>query len=102
MQHEYCNPCNNGGRQRSIKSAKALAFTLSPRFLYFSTVYPCLGARMVATRQSAYATINDWGLLTGMSRAATYDAISRGHLHTRKLGARTLIDCQAGLAWLDA
>jgi hypothetical protein len=37
-----------------------------------------------------------------MSRAAVYDALSRGDLRARKLGARTLIDVQHGLAWIDS
>jgi hypothetical protein len=57
---------------------------------------------MAATRQSAYCTISDWTILTGMGRATTYDAISRGDLRTKKMGARTLIDVQHGLRWLDS
>jgi hypothetical protein len=57
---------------------------------------------MPATRQSAYCTISDWTILTGMGRATSYDAISRGDLRTKKMGTRTLIDVQHGLKWLDS
>lgn len=57
---------------------------------------------MAATRQSAYCTISDWTILTGMGRATTYDAISRGDLRTKKNGTRTLLDVQHGLKWLDS
>jgi hypothetical protein len=35
-----------------------------------------------------------------MSRTATYYALGRGDLKAIKVGARTLIDVEAGLAWL--
>ena len=48
----------------------------------------------------AYATMADWLTLSGMSRSGTYEALGRGDLRAIKLGARTLIDVQHGLAWL--
>lgn len=38
--------------------------------------------------------------MTGMSRSVTYEALGRGDLRAIKLGTRTLIDVEAGLAWL--
>ena len=38
--------------------------------------------------------------LFGTVRRATYEALGRGDLKAIKVGARTLIDCEAGLAWL--
>lgn len=38
--------------------------------------------------------------MSGMSRTATYEALGRGDLRAIKLGARTLIDIDHGLAWL--
>lgn len=35
-----------------------------------------------------------------MKRTTTYHEISRGNLRAIKLGARTLLDVQHGLAWL--
>jgi hypothetical protein len=35
-----------------------------------------------------------------MSRTATYNALGRGDLKAIKVGSRTLIDVDAGLAWL--
>ncbi len=48
----------------------------------------------------AYATVPDWCAITGMSRSGTYEALGRGDLRAIKLGARTLVDVQHGLAWL--
>jgi hypothetical protein len=35
-----------------------------------------------------------------MSRTATYNALGRGDLEAVKLGGRTLLDVEVGLAWL--
>jgi hypothetical protein len=35
-----------------------------------------------------------------MGRRVTYDELGRGNLKAVKVGARTLIDVEAGLAWL--
>jgi hypothetical protein len=35
-----------------------------------------------------------------MSRSSTYEALGRGELRAIKLGARTLVDLEHGLAWL--
>lgn len=47
-----------------------------------------------------YARIDDWCRISGMRRSSTYDALGRGDLAAIKLGTRTLIDVEAGLAWL--
>lgn len=47
-----------------------------------------------------YVTIEGWRSLTGMSRSATYRALSAGHLTAIKLGVRTLIDVEPGMTWL--
>ena len=47
-----------------------------------------------------YATIPDWQRISGMRRTSTYEALGRGDLRSVKLGARVLIDVEAGLAWL--
>jgi hypothetical protein len=47
-----------------------------------------------------YATIADWQRISGMRRTSTYQALGRGDLRSIKLGARVLIDVDAGLAWL--
>ena len=56
--------------------------------------------RLAAIRP-ARATVDGWCGLSGMSRSGTYEALGRGDLQAVKLGARTLIDVAAGLAWLD-
>ncbi len=48
----------------------------------------------------AYATVPGWCAISGMKRTTTYHEISRGNLRAIKLGARTLLDVQHGLAWL--
>jgi hypothetical protein len=48
----------------------------------------------------AFATVADWCRISGMSRSGTYEALGRGDLHARKLGAKTLVDVARGLAWL--
>jgi hypothetical protein len=47
-----------------------------------------------------YATLATWQALSGMSRSASYEAIGRGQLRALKLNGRTLIDVDAGLAWM--
>lgn len=50
----------------------------------------------------AFATVTGWGALSGMSRSSTYEALAAGHLRAVKLGARTLIDVQHGLRWVNS
>jgi hypothetical protein len=47
-----------------------------------------------------FATITDWSVLTGMGRSLVYEALARGDLRAVKLGKRTLIDVDHGLAWM--
>ena len=47
-----------------------------------------------------YAPISDWCSLSGMGRSSVYEALGRGDLKAIKLGVRTLIDVEHGLAWL--
>lgn len=54
------------------------------------------------TAAPAFASIPDWCRLSGMGRTGTYHALSRGDLRARKLGSKTLIDVQHGLAWLNS
>ena len=48
----------------------------------------------------AFSTINGWCSISGMGRTAVYKAMSRSDLKAIKVGNRTLIDVEAGLAWL--
>lgn len=48
----------------------------------------------------AYCTIDYWISLSGMGRRSTYDELGRGNLKAIKVGARTLIDVEFGMAWL--
>ncbi len=48
-----------------------------------------------------YAPIDPvWCTISGMSRRQTYVELGRGNLKAIKVGTRTLIDVEAGLAWL--
>ena len=49
-----------------------------------------------------YAPLPQWCALSGMTRTASYAALSAGHLRAIKQpgGRRTLIDVEAGIAWL--
>ncbi len=48
----------------------------------------------------AFATIDDWQTISGMRRRSTYEALGRGDLRAIKVGGRTLVDVEFGLAWL--
>ena len=47
-----------------------------------------------------YAPLSVWCPLSGMSRSTTYEALGDGRLRAIKLGNRTLIDVEHGLAYL--
>jgi hypothetical protein len=47
-----------------------------------------------------FAQLLHWCAISGMSRTASYNALGRGDLKAIKVGGRTLIDVDAGLAWL--
>lgn len=47
-----------------------------------------------------FCTIDHWLVISGMGRRATYDRLGSGDLKAVKQGTRTLIDVDAGLAWL--
>ncbi len=47
-----------------------------------------------------FATVDDWTTISGMSRRVTYDRLGTGELRAVKVGGRTLIDVEAGLAWM--
>lgn len=51
-------------------------------------------------RLPKYSTVPDWCELSGMGRTRTYQALGAGDLRAIKVGARTLIDVDHGLAWL--
>jgi hypothetical protein len=52
------------------------------------------------TPSPKFATIDNWVALSGVGRRSTYDLLGSGDLKAVKVGARTLIDVEAGLAWL--
>lgn len=47
-----------------------------------------------------FAPVPQWCVISGMSRTASYNALGCGHLKAIKVGARTLVDVEAGLKWL--
>ena len=50
----------------------------------------------------AFCTIQQWIDISGIGRSKTYELIASGKLTARKLGSRTLVDVQQGLAYLNA
>lgn len=48
-----------------------------------------------------FATMEIWSLLSGMTRSHTYCELRTGNLRAIKVGKRTLVDVEAGLAWLS-
>jgi hypothetical protein len=55
---------------------------------------------MQLTPSPNYATIDDWCAISGISRRVTYDRLGAGDLKAVKVGGRTLVDVDAGLAWM--
>ena len=49
-----------------------------------------------------YAPIPEIEKITGLSRRVIYERLGTGELKAIKVGARTLIDVQAALAWLGS
>ncbi len=52
------------------------------------------------TPSPKFATIEDWCVISGMSRRVTYDKLGTADLKAIKIGGRTLVDVEAGLAWM--
>ena len=52
------------------------------------------------TPSPKYATIETWLVILAWAGRSTYDELGRGNLKAIKVGARTLVDVEAGLAWL--
>jgi len=50
----------------------------------------------------AFATLERWIELSGVSRSTTYELLGSGDLIARKLGKRVLIDVQHGLKFLNS
>jgi hypothetical protein len=50
--------------------------------------------------EPAFSSIGDWCVISGMSRRVTYEKLGTGELRAIKLGSKTLIDVEHGLAWL--
>jgi hypothetical protein len=52
----------------------------------------------MATTSVKFATIKDWEAISGMRGTMTYQWLAAGRLRAKKLGKRTLIDVEHGLA----
>ena len=50
--------------------------------------------------EPAFASIDDWCVISGMSRRSTYERLGSGELRAIKVGSKTLMDVPYGLAWL--
>ncbi len=53
-----------------------------------------------AAPQPQYAPIDRWCLISGLGRSTTYQALAAGHLRSKKVGRRRLIDVPHGLRWI--
>ena len=61
-----------------------------------------VGVPAAAVVVPRYATIPRWEEVSGVKRTRTFELIRDKKLRAIKVGSRTLIDVQAGLAWLDS
>lgn len=59
-------------------------------------------ARPLVPPTPKFCTIDAWTSLTGISRRTTYELLGAGHLEARKINARTLINVEAGLRWIES
>ena len=50
--------------------------------------------------QPRYVSIKEWCRMSGQGMTSTYAALARGELTAIKMGRRTLVDVEAGIAWL--
>jgi excisionase family DNA binding protein len=50
--------------------------------------------------QPKYCSITQWCEMTGVGRRTVYDLLGSGDLRAIKVGSKTLIDCEHGMAWL--
>jgi len=54
----------------------------------------------MTTTTPVYAPITRWCDMSGMGRTRVYEELSAGNLRAVKVGNRTLIEVETGLAWL--
>lgn len=59
-------------------------------------------ASHVVIEEPYFVTVDNWCSRTGISKSDTYRKLGAGILRAKKVGRRTLIDFQHGLAWLRA
>jgi hypothetical protein len=52
------------------------------------------------TPSPKFVSICDWQKISGMSRRVSYEKLGTGELRAIKIGSRTLIDVEFGMAWL--
>jgi hypothetical protein len=50
--------------------------------------------------EPAFCSIEDWCVISGMSRRVTYEKLGTGELRAIKIGSKTLLDVEHGLIWL--
>jgi hypothetical protein len=50
--------------------------------------------------EPAFCSIENWCILSGMSRRSTYERLGTGDLKAVKFGSKTLLDVEFNLAWL--
>lgn len=47
-----------------------------------------------------YVSVQEWLAISNMGRRTFYERVAAGQLKAVKLGARTLVDLEASLAWM--
>jgi hypothetical protein len=50
--------------------------------------------------EPAFCSIEDWCVISGMSRRSTYEKLGTGDLKAVKFGSKTLLDVEFNLTWL--
>lgn len=50
----------------------------------------------------AFASIDDWCRISGLSKTRTYALLTTGDLIARKIGGRSFVDVKAGLQFMHA
>jgi hypothetical protein len=66
-------------------------------YVYFNN-FPKKGYGMLPK----FTSVKGWTEISGMGRTNTFAALGRGDLRAVKQGGKTLIDVDAGLAWLNS
>lgn len=59
-----------------------------------------LGHTSATPVRGRYGSLDEWCALSGLGKTRSYQLLRDGDLKAKKIGRRTLIDLDAGMAWL--